>query len=293
MIAANTVSADIALPGVDAVFRPLFGPFDRMPTEYRGPHRLSHHGWLNFVERLERREEIAALRAAVATSRRVLDVGGGTGELTRAVAAQVGHCTTVEPHERRVASLRADDEREQSAGVEVLSGRAESLPFPDGSFDTVMACWVLPYVDDPEQAVREMARVCDAGTPGARVVLIGGTPDNELVGMLNEACVPVAGEAHDHQGYLLGTAVRVLAGLGFTDVALHRTEAAVHFPETDPEDRLDAAAAVLADFWYEGHPRVQDMREALRPVLRRHFARRPHAVGDQGVVLVASTPTVR
>ncbi|WP_329171568.1 class I SAM-dependent methyltransferase [Streptomyces sp. NBC_01477] len=245
------------------------------------------------MERLERREEVAAIRAAVAASRRVLDVGGGTGELTRAVAAQVGHCTTVEPHERRVAALRADDGQEQAARIEVRSGRAEALPFPDGSFDAVIACWVLPYVDDLERAVREMARVCDAGTPGARVVLIGGTPDNELVGMLNEACVPLAGEAHDHQGYLLGTAARVLAGLGFTDLALHRTEAAVHFPETDPEDRVDAAAAVMADFWYEGHPRVQDMRLALRPVLRRHFARRPHAVGDQGVVLVASVPGER
>jgi SAM-dependent methyltransferase len=296
MAATPTVLTAGPLPDTEIGTHPLFGPLDRMPSRYRGPHRLSHHGWLNFADRLERREEIAAIRAAVAGNRRVLDVGGGTGELTRAVAAQVGHCVTVEPHARRVEALQAGGGSGgpegpgdgTAAGIDVLPGHAEALPFPDGAFDAVTACWVLPYVDDLEGAVREMARVCDRGAPGARVVLIGGAPDNELVSLLNEACVPLAGEPHDHQGQLLATAARVLTGLGFTDIRLHRTGAALHFPEIDVEERIDAAAALLTDFWYEDHPRAADMRAALRPVLRRHFAVRPHAVGDQGVVLVAS-----
>ncbi|WP_405461434.1 methyltransferase domain-containing protein [Streptomyces sp. NBC_00101] len=297
MGAAKTVLTANTISNWDIETHPLFGPLDRMPARYRGPHRLSHHGWLNFADRLERREEIAAICATVGTSRRVLDVGGGTGELTRAVAAQVERCVTVEPHARRVEMLHASGDATaadasvapRSAGIEVFPGHAEALPFPDAAFDAVMACWVLPYVDDPDRAVREMARVCDAGLPGSRIVLIGGAPDNDLVSMLNEACVPLAGEPHDHQGHLLAGAVRTLRDLGFTDVVLHRTEAALHFPEPDLEERITAAAALMTDFWYEGHPRSADMRKALRPVLRRHFARRSHAVGDQGVVLVAST----
>ncbi|MFJ2172404.1 methyltransferase domain-containing protein [Streptomyces sp. NPDC101062] len=296
MSVTNTVLTANTLSDSDIETHPLFGPLDRRPARYRGPHRLSHHGWLNFADRLERREEIAAIRAAVATSRRVLDVGGGTGELTRAVAAQVDRCVTVEPHARRVEMLHASGDATadapgtpHSAGIEVFPGHAEALPFPDAAFDAVMACWVLPYVEDPDRAIREMARVCDAGRSGSRVVLIGGAPDNNLVSMLNEACVPLAGEPHDHQGHLLATAARTLRDLGFTDVVVHRTEAALHFPETDLEERITAAAALMTDFWYEDHPRSADMREALRPVLRRHFADRPHAVGDQGVVLVAST----
>lgn len=283
---------------IDVDRHPLFGPFDRMPNHYRGPHRLGHHGWLNLASRLERREEIASVRSAMAANQRVLDVGGGTGELTRAVAAEVGHCTTVEPHRQRVATLRGAAESAaidtttigtaaDTAAIRAVPGRAEELPFADGSFDAVMAAWVLPYVDDLELAIREMARVCDPSRPEAKIVLIGGAPDNELVSLLNETCVPLAGEPHDHQGFLLATAARVLAGLGYSRLTLWRTEAALHFPEPSLERRVATAAAVLGDFWYEGHPRIADMRAALTPVLRRHFRYRPHAVGDQGVVLVA------
>ncbi|MFT7839832.1 class I SAM-dependent methyltransferase [Saccharothrix sp. BKS2] len=266
---------------------PWCGPADRMPTRYRGPHGLGRDGWVNFVTRLERGEEVAIIRAAVADNRRVLDVGGGTGEIARAVAAQVGRCTTVEPHADRVASL-------QDSGhgvVDVHPGHAESLPFEDGAFDAVYATWVLPYVDDPERAAREIARVCDASDPGAKVVLIGGSPDNELVSVLNEVCVPLAGEEPDHQGYLLATAAAVFADSGFGRFSLHRTEAALHFPEPSVDERVDAACAVLGDFWYEGHPRVEEMREALRPRVHRHFRHRSHAIGDQATVLVARPGT--
>jgi SAM-dependent methyltransferase len=266
----------------DTEARRLFAPVDRMPARYRGPHRLSHRGWLNFAERLERAEEIAAVVTAMTGGRRVLDVGGGTGELTRAVAAEVDQCTTVEPHRNRVETLRTGP-----ATIRALPGHAEALPFSDRSFDAVMAAWVLPYVDDLVRAVREMVRVCDDTDPAARIVLVGGGPDNELVSLLNEACVPLADEPHDHQGFLLATAARVLAEAGLSRLTLWRTEAALHFPESSLDERVTAAAAVLVDLWYDGHPRTTEMNAALRPVLRRHFAQRPHAIGDQGVVLIA------
>ncbi|WNI18833.1 class I SAM-dependent methyltransferase [Actinacidiphila sp. ITFR-21] len=281
-------------PALDALQvrnHPLCGPADRMPTRYRGPHRLSHDGWLNFTGRLERREEIALVRGATAANRRVLDVGGGTGELTRAVAAEVGHCTTIEPHGSRVATLATGAETGGTGSIDVIPGHAESLPFPDASFDAVFAAWVLPYVDDLEASVRELARVCDAASPRARILLIGGGPGNELVSLLNRACVPVAGEPEDHQGYLLSAAATTLSENGFGRFSLYRTEAALHFPEVSPDARINAAATMMADFWYADHPRVAEMRDALRPELRRHFAHRPHAVGDQGTVLVARPGT--
>ncbi|WP_311765347.1 class I SAM-dependent methyltransferase [Streptomyces zingiberis] len=297
MGATGTTATVDALGAAGIADHPFFGPLDRRPAHHRGPHRLSHHGWLNFAGRLERREEVASVLTAVATGDRVLDVGGGTGELTRAVAARAVHCVTVEPHAHRVEALQTSVDTSggapdapgapDGAEIEVLPGYAEELPLPDAAFDAVLACWVLPYADDPDRAVRELARVCDRDTPGSRVVLIGGAPDNELVSLLNEVCVPIAGEPHDHQGYLLENAARTLSELGFSAISLHRTEAALHFPESDPEERITAAAALLTDFWYEEHPRADEMRVALRPALRRHFARRPYAIGDQGIVLVA------
>lgn len=265
---------------------PLCGPVDRMPARYRGPHGLSQRGWLDSTERIERREELAFARAVTTGNSRALDVGGGTGELTQAVARQLGHCTTVEPHSGRVATLSERTDSGEGT-IEIVPGRAEKLPFANGTFDAVLANWILPYVDDLEGSVREIGRVCDQDHPGAKVVLMGGAPDNELVSLLNESCLPLAGEAHDHQGYLLATAAEVLGELGFRAFTLHRTEAALHFPETDPEERVRAAARTLVNFWFENHPAAADMRRAIEPAVRHHFGRRPHAVGDQGVVLVA------
>lgn len=277
-----TTSLVRGLTAAEVRTHPMCGPIDRMPLTYRGPHALSHRGWLNFVARLERREEIALVRAVTSGNERALDVGGGTGELTRAVAVQLGGCTAVEPHIDRVARLR-----EAGGDIEILPGSAEDLPFADGMFDVVLANWILPYVNDLERSLTEIARVVDRSHPEAKIVFIGGAPDNELVSILNETCVPIAGESVDHQGYLLAVAAEVLERNGFTRFALHRTEAALHFPESDVDDRIRAAARTLVNFWFEEHPAVPEMLTAVEPALRRHFARRPHAVGDQGVVLVA------
>jgi SAM-dependent methyltransferase len=292
-------AASASLDAAGVRTHPWCGPADRRPAAYRGPHKLSARGWLSFVERLERREEIAVIRACLAGNRQVLDVGGGTGEITRQVAVDLGQCVTVEPHGQRLETLRVGDgDRRPGTGadadmgkapgiLDVHPGRAERLPFPDDSFDAVLSTWVLPYVDDLPAAVGEMARVCDATRPEAKIVLIGGAPDNELVALLNEVCVPIASEPRDHQGFVLSTAAAVLAGQGFGRFSLFRTEAAVHFPEPSPDERARAAAEVLVAFWYDGHPKADHMRAALVPALLRHFARRPHAIGDQGVVLVA------
>ncbi|MFE2183128.1 class I SAM-dependent methyltransferase [Streptomyces asiaticus] len=261
---------------------------DQTPRKYRGPHLLSRDGWRNFTERLERSEEIATVLSLTAGHTRVLDVGGGTGELTQAVAAQVGKCTVVEPHRDRVAVL--DTGGSVEATVEVHPGQAEALPFADRSFDAVLTAWVLPYVQDLQQALEEIARVCDDTNPNATIIVVGGAPDNELVRLLNEVCVPMAGEQPDHQGFLLAEAARVFSNHGFSEFSLLRTEAALHFPELSESDRTTAAAATLVDFWFEGHARAADMRHALESAMHDHFARRPHAVGDQATVLVARVP---
>lgn len=266
---------------------PWCGPAEHAPTTYRGPHRLSRDGWTNVTRRLQRSEEIATLLSLTSGHKRVLDVGGGTGELTRAIAIQNGTCTTVEPHRDRVAVLRTGHTAQGT--VEVHPGRAEALPFPDHCFDAVLTTWVLPYVQDLQQALHEIARVCDPTNPDATIVVLAAAPDNELVHLLNKACLPLAAEPPDHQGFLLAEAARVFSKHGFTQFDLLRTEATLHFPETTETPRLTAAAATLTDFWFQDHPAATQMRHALHPALRTHFAHRPHAIGDQATILVAHT----
>ena len=58
------------------------------------------------------------------------------------------------------------------------AGRAESLPFPDGSFDLVTCQTVLIHVREPSVALREYLRVV---RPGGRLLLI---EPNNAAGML-------------------------------------------------------------------------------------------------------------
>ncbi|MBP5935514.1 class I SAM-dependent methyltransferase [Streptomyces acidiscabies] len=275
----------VPLTLADILEDPALGPRDRMPVHYRGPREVTAAGWVDFAGRLERGEEISLIQSLTAANRRVLDVGGGSGELARAVAARIGRCTAVEPHDQLVESIGG--EADDTGPVDVFKGSAELLPFADAAFDAVYCAWVLPYVSDIGKAIAEMVRVCDSSDPDAKVIVMSGGSGNELLNLLNEVCIPVADEPYDHHGYLLSTAAGVLAEHGFSRFSLHRTEASIRFDEVGASERAATAAAVLTNFWYERHPKAADIRAALEPALVRHFGRRPHGIGDQGIALVA------
>jgi len=56
----------------------------------------------------------------------------------------------------------------------LIVGEAESLPFPDATFDNVLSLGAINHVNDPGQALREMARVVKAG---GLVVVADEMPD--------------------------------------------------------------------------------------------------------------------
>ncbi len=98
--------------------------------------------------------------ASVSEGMSVLDVGCGTGALTRALADLLGpeQVSAVDPSEAFVATCRSRVE-----GAEVLVASAESLPFADGNFDAVLSQLVVNFVDDARAALMEMRRVARPG----------------------------------------------------------------------------------------------------------------------------------
>jgi SAM-dependent methyltransferase len=94
--------------------------------------------------------------ADVPSEGHVLDVGCGTGILTRALAERVGEAnvSAVDPSEPFVEACR---QRVPHADVRVA--RAEALPFDDQSFDAVLSQLVLNFVPDAAGAMVEMRRV--------------------------------------------------------------------------------------------------------------------------------------
>ncbi len=95
-------------------------------------------------------------KAGVRAGQHALDVGCGPGGLTRELVARLGaeNVTALDPSESFTAACR-----ERNPGVDVRLGVAEEMPFEDGSFDVALASLSVPFMSDPVQGVREMARV--------------------------------------------------------------------------------------------------------------------------------------
>jgi SAM-dependent methyltransferase len=104
----------------------------------------------------------AGLRDAAEAGIRVLDVGAGTGTLAAAALECGAEVTAVDPDPEmlEIAAATAPDARLHRAGL-------PDLPFADGSFDVVLANFVVNHLPDPRAGVREMARLV---RPGGRVV---------------------------------------------------------------------------------------------------------------------------
>ncbi len=101
----------------------------------------------------------------------VLELGSGTGALTRRLVTRVGHVRAVEPDDRMRAVLA-----ERVPAAEVEAGTAEAIPADDATFDAVMMASAWHWVDEVK-AVPEVARVL---RPGGRLALIWSGPDRDV-----------------------------------------------------------------------------------------------------------------
>jgi demethylmenaquinone methyltransferase/2-methoxy-6-polyprenyl-1,4-benzoquinol methylase len=96
---------------------------------------------------------------------RVLDIAGGTGDLTRLFARKVGSRGQVIHTDINEAMLRVGRDRMLDEGVMAppLVCDAEKLPFADNYFDVVCVAFGLRNMTHKDQALREMLRVLRPG----------------------------------------------------------------------------------------------------------------------------------
>ena len=93
---------------------------------------------------------------------RVLEVGAGTGLNVELYPDEVEELVLVEPDEGMAHRLRRRVS-ESGRPATVVSAAAESLPFEDASFDTVVATLVLCSVEDLDRSLAELRRVLKPG----------------------------------------------------------------------------------------------------------------------------------
>ncbi len=126
-------------------FGPVAATYDRVRPGYP-PDGVS---WLL--------EEAGATTIARAGRRRVLDLGAGTGALTRDLVARGLDVVAVEPDPNMRAVLEARVSR-----ADVRAGSAEELPLDDGDVDVVIGAQMWHWVDTG-RATAEVARVLRHG----------------------------------------------------------------------------------------------------------------------------------
>ena len=166
----------------------------------------------------------------LSAGQRVLDVGCGPGELTTELVARVGEeqVSAIDPSPPFVEATRSRFPR-----AEVRTGRAEQLPYDDGSFDAALAQLVVHFMADPVAGVREMGRVTRSGAPVAACVWDHGGGSGPL-SLFWETAVrldpSVRGEAH-LPGSADGDLVSIFERAGLESVRGQRLVVTVGFAD--------------------------------------------------------------
>ena len=106
---------------------------------------------------------------AAAQPTRVLEVGGGEGELAERVLHELGaEVVAIDQSEAMV-------EIQRGKGIDARVGDVQALPFDDEEFDLAVAAWMLYHVADLDRAVSELARVL---RPHGRLIAVTNAVDH-------------------------------------------------------------------------------------------------------------------
>jgi len=116
--------------------------------------------------------------------RTAVDLGAGTGRLSRLLLARAETVVAVEPDDRMRAVIEAG-----LPTVRAVAGRGESMPLPDASADAVVASASWHWMD-PVPTLHEVARVL---VPGGTLAALWSGPDAEAPFMVQVQEVLTAG----------------------------------------------------------------------------------------------------
>jgi len=210
----------------------------------------------------------------------VLDVGCGSGVVTRDIAGRVGPAGRAVGVDQSPQLLAVARELADGAGlggrVEFREGSAQSLPFPDGAFDVAVAVTVLSHTPGGESVVPEMARVV---RPGGRVGVFDLDTDMTSVThpdrALTRRIVAAASDATAVDGWLSRRLPLLFARAGLEDVRVRG-----FFPlETDPRGFYAGLAERAAETAFTAGAITEAERRGWLDALHAERARGPVIAG--------------
>ena len=124
--------------------------------------------------------------SGVRKGQRVLDLAGGTGDLTAKFSRIVGETGQVVLADINDSMLKVGRDKLRNKGlgnnISYVQANAEALPFPDNHFDLITIAFGLRNVTDKDKALASMQRVLKPG--GRLLVLEFSKPQHEIMNKL-------------------------------------------------------------------------------------------------------------
>lgn len=212
---------------VDGVFHSVAARYDLMNDLMSGGiHRL----WKRFTIEM----------SGVRPGHQVLDIAGGTGDLTAKFSRLVGRDGLVVLADINSSMLEVGRDKLTDHGiagnVKFVQANAESLPFPDNSFDCITIAFGLRNVTHKDKALASMLRILKPG--GRLLILEFSKPVNGLLEKIYDKysfnILPVMGKlvANDSDSYRYlaesirmhpdqQTLLRMMENAGFVKTSFH------------------------------------------------------------------------
>lgn len=194
---------------------------------------------------------------------RVLDVATGTGWVARLIAARGAKVHGIDFGKDLIDAAQTLA-AEADLDIQFSTADAEDLPFDDASFDVVISTFGVMFVQRPEAAAGELARVC---RPGGRLGLSTWSPDGTIAALVKEVMLPYRPPPPDPPSpspYLWGKTDRVAELLGSSFDLQFETECTV---------LRESSGADVWRMWSESHGTTVAALKNLSPERRMDFER--------------------
>jgi SAM-dependent methyltransferase len=187
----------------------------------------------------------------------VLDVATGTGNAAIA-AARCGCDVTGLDYVPALLERGRRRARAEGLAVTFTEGDAESLPYPDASFDAVLSCVGVMFAPDQERAAAELVRVC---RPGGKIALANWTPTGFIGGLFRTVSKHIPPPAGLKPPGLWGTEERLRELLPTADLTVERRHFVFRFRSADD----------FVEFFRTNYGPVEKAFEALDDAGREHL----------------------
>ena len=206
---------------------------------------------------------------AICKGEKVLDVGCGTGVLTRELPGCVGATGSVTGFDLSESMLGVA--RRHCPGVPFHQGSVNTLPFDDASFDVVVSAFMLMFLESPAQALSEMRRVL---RPGGRLVVSvwQGLDNNPTYAALVKVARDILDdESADSIGwpFSMGEAEKladIFAAAALEHVSVSSHDGTARFPSLEEFVKTEIQAWLLANSVDE--VKIGELAGALRAACR-------------------------